>query len=82
MKRFSCVAILLLTIFAFSGCGSVDKAFLKGVETYTVDSGLLNEYDAYVDKDQALDESSKSLRKGTSGGLRKLLLEARKNAGK
>lgn len=80
MKRLLLVPVMI-GVFCVTGCGTVDKAFVRGVEAYSVESGMLEQYDQYVDKDSSLTPESKKIRKDTTAGFRKLILEAKKNAG-
>ena len=72
--------VLTTVLLAFSalmsvGCGSVNEAFVNGVDAYANDSGMLNEYDRYVEADPTLDADSKRIKKDTSAGLRRLVAE-------
>jgi hypothetical protein len=64
---------------ATTGCAlfkSPDKAFVTGVNAYAVDSGLLDEYDKYVDADPNLKPESKKIRHDSATGLRKIIKDA------
>ena len=80
MKLRFVSSLILVAVCLVSGCGSVNEAFLKGVDAYANDSGLLNEYDRYVDADPALAPETKKIRKDTAAGLRKLVAEAKKES--
>lgn len=64
---------------AASGCRGGDltreKAFHDGVKAYTVDSGMLKEYQQYVEADPALKPETKKIRKDTATGLVRLIDE-------
>ena len=77
MKRlalgFGVVLVLLL-----SGCCGIlsrEVAFHDGVKQYAIESGMLKEYEAYIDADPNLKESTKKIRKGTPAGLRALIAQ-------
>lgn len=74
MRMALAVTLAILT----AGCCGVtsrEKAFYDGVKDYTVDSGMLSEYEKYVDADPALKPETKKIRKDTSKGLRALIDE-------
>lgn len=78
-KRFLLVVAFAALAMA-SGCGSVNQAFVDGVEASAVKSGLLAEYDAYVDADPKIkDPETRRIRKQSSARLRGLIEEARRN---
>lgn len=69
------VGILTLCAVGCCGVSSREAAFHDGVKQYTVSSGMLDEYDRYVDADPKLKDDSKKIRKDTSKGLRALIVE-------
>jgi hypothetical protein len=77
MKKIFFVMAMAL---AASGCGGSarEAAFLDGVKQYTVASGMLDEYEKYVDADPALKPDTKTIRKNTAKGLRTLIVEEEK----
>jgi hypothetical protein len=72
------VGILALCAVGCCGNTSREAAFHDGVKQYAVESGLLDEYDKYVDADPAIKDSTKVIRKNTSKGLRALIAEEQK----
>lgn len=69
------VMLLLLTVLLLPAC-SINKAFVKGVDSGT--SVILPRYEEYVTKDATLDEDSKKERIRTSTELKKLIEDAKK----
>jgi len=72
---------ILLTVFVailmVGCCGSQSReaAFHDGVKQYAVGSGLLDEYEKYVDADPVLKPETKKIRKDTAKGFRALIAE-------
>lgn len=59
-----------------AGCGgnlSRESAYHDGVKQYTISSGMLDEYEKYVDADPKLKDQTKKIRKDTSKDFRKLI---------
>ncbi len=77
MKRLALgfgIALALLS----SGCCEIlsrEAAFHDGVKQYAIESGMLDEYEAYIDADPNLKASTKKIRKGTPAGLRALIAQ-------
>lgn len=66
---------------AMMGCcifESPNKAFVAGVDAGVNSSGLLDEYDKYLDADSKLKDDSKKIRHQTAASLRKLIEDAKK----
>ena len=80
--RGGCFAVLVvLAALGFSGCAlfeSPNKAFVAGVDAGVNSSGLLDEYDKYIDADPKLKDDSKKIRHQTAASLRKLIEDAKK----
>lgn len=66
-----------LTLLMVGCCGNLSReaAYHDGVKQYALESGMLNEYEAYVAADPKLKDETKKIRKGTSEGLRKLIAQ-------
>lgn len=75
MIRKLILAALAAVALAGTACkaGPRERAFTEGVEALAVDSGLLKEYEGYVEKDPAIKEETKKLRKETSAKLKQLI---------
>lgn len=83
MKRiFGGLRLLVLLFFvaplvgATTGCAlfcKPDAAFIAGVDAGANGSGLLDEYDAYVEADPKIKPETKKIRHDTAAGLRKLI---------
>ena len=78
MKRIGLLAILL-TVLVLAGCGTLDQAFVDGVDKSAVKSGLLDEYEQYVENDPNLSDTTKVIRKNTAKELRDLIEKAKKS---
>ena len=80
MKRLALGFGVLLALLSSGCCGvlSREAAFLDGVKQYSIESGLLKEYDAYIDADPNLKATTKTIRKQSSAGLRALIAEEEK----
>ena len=85
MKRL--LRFLLALVFiaglcpAMTGCAlfqSPNKALVAGMDAGLNQSGLLAEYDKYVDADPKLKDGDKKIRHDTAAGLRKLVEDAKK----
>jgi hypothetical protein len=75
--------VFCLALSSLTGCAlfaNPQAAFVTGVDAGLNGSGLLDEYDKYLDADPKLDAESKKLRHGTSAGLRKLVKDAQASA--
>ncbi len=72
--------LLLALALPSVGCGASAReiAFLDGVKQYTVASGMVDEYEKYVDADPVLKPDTKTIRKNTVKGLRALIAEEEK----
>lgn len=77
MRLAKWALVLVASAVLLSGCG-VNEAFVSGVDEYANRSGLLDEYDRYIDADPKLSGDTKKIRKNTSRGLRRLIEEAKK----
>lgn len=82
-SEFALLAVMLvvftLILTSLSGCAlfqSPQAAFVTGVDAGLNTSGLLDEYDKYVEADGALKGDSKKIRHETAIKLRKLILDA------
>lgn len=76
MLMIVCVLVALLSL---SGCAlfeSPNTAFVTGVDAGLNGSGLLDEYDKYIDADPNLKSDSKKIRHQTAAQLRKLIADA------
>lgn len=69
------VGILALCAVGCCGNASREAAFHDGVEQYAVKSGMLDEYEKYVDADPKIKDETKKIRKDTSKGLRALIAQ-------
>jgi hypothetical protein len=71
------VVLVLLLVSSVGCCGTLSRetAFHDGVKQYAVESGMLAEYEAYVEADTKIKPETKVIRKGTSKGLRALIAE-------
>jgi hypothetical protein len=70
-------AVLLCS--AATGCclfSKSDAAFIAGVDAGVNGSGLLDEYDAYIEADPKIKPETKKIRHDTAAGLRKLIKDA------
>jgi hypothetical protein len=74
MRKTGMIFLALVLMLA-GGCINPNKAFVEGVEAYTEESGMLDEYCRYVDQDETLPDDMKAIRKDTAAGLRKLVKE-------
>ncbi len=77
MKRLALGFGVALALLSSGCCGvlSREAAFLDGVKQYTTESGMLKEYEAYIDADPNLKASTKEIRKDTPAGLRALIAQ-------
>jgi hypothetical protein len=71
------LAAILLFVALSGCCGSTSReaAYHDGVKQYALESGMLDEYEKYVDADPKLKDATKKIRKDTSKGLRALIAE-------
>lgn len=68
------MAVLALCMVGCCGSFSRETAYHEGVKEYTLKSGLLDEYEAYVAADpKILKDETRKIRKGTAQDLRKLI---------
>lgn len=68
----------VLALLATGCCGNLSReaAYHEGVKEYTLKSGLLDEYEAYVAADpKILKDDTRKIRKGTAQDLRKLIAQ-------
>jgi len=78
MRTFLTAVVLALA----TGCcatGARESAYHDGVKQYAVESGLLDEYEKYIDADPVLKPQTKVIRKGTVKGFRALITEEEKS---
>lgn len=78
MKKIAFFFVVILVFGLVGCCAGREAAFADGVEQYAVKSGLLAEYDAYIDADPNLKSETKRIRKDTSAGLRRLIDEEKR----
>jgi len=81
MRTILALALAVLTLLFAAGCGNKarEEAFHDAMDQGLLRSGLLDEYDKYLDKDASIiDPKTRELRKGTSAGLRKNLAEEKR----
>ena len=80
MRTILALALALLSLFAAGCCSTVrEAAFYDAMDQGLLKSGMLDEYDKYLDKDTSIiDPKTRELRKGTSAGLRKNLAEEKR----
>jgi hypothetical protein len=74
------VFLVFLLASSIGCCGTLSRetAYHDGVKQYTVESGMLTEYEAYIEADAKLKPETKVIRKNTSKGLRALLAQEEK----
>ena len=73
------VLLFALISFSMSGCAlfqSPNEALVTGIDAGLNSSGLLDEYDKYVEADGNLKSDSKKIRHDTAFKLRKLISDA------
>lgn len=78
MRKLLAACVLALMC---SGCLKTlqrEVAYHDGVKQYTIKSGMLDEYEAYLEADPSLGETTKKIRKATPAGLRALIAEEEK----
>ncbi len=79
MRKLLAVAcVLALTC---SGCLKTlqrEVAFHDGIKQEVLKSGLLDEYEAYLEADPVLGKTTKKIRKGTATAIRALIAEQEK----
>ncbi len=73
MRKILGACILALMCVGCCGVASREAAYHDGVKQYALESGLLDEYDKYIDADPKLKDTTKKIRKQTSAGFRKLI---------
>lgn len=79
IKKLMVLVVILVPALVLGGCCSArEAAFADGVDQYANKSGLLAEYDRYVENDPNLSSDTKKIRKGTSEGLRMLIEEEKR----
>jgi hypothetical protein len=79
LRWFGLVFVATLLCSGAMGCAlfsSPNASFVAGVDAGLNQSGLLDEYDKYIDADTKLTADSKAIRHQTSAGLRKLVKDA------
>lgn len=76
--------LVILTLSSVGCCGTLSRetAFHDGVKQYAISSGLLAEYEKYVDADPKLKDETKKIRKDTSKGFKALIDQEEKALGK
>lgn len=73
MRKILIACSLALMCVGCCGVTSREVAYHDGVKQYALESGLLAEYDKYIDADPAIKASTKKIRKQTSAGFRALI---------
>ncbi len=89
--RLLIAVVLSLSVVGCCKNLSREGAYHDGVKQYALESGLLEQHDAYIDADprwvakdgddsetKARKERTKKIRKGTTAGFRKLIAEEEK----
>ncbi len=79
--RKSLIAFAIIAITACTGCCSNlsrEGAYHDGVKQLVIESGLLGEYEGYLEADASIKEGTKKIRKGTATELRALIAEEEK----
>lgn len=74
------VFLVFLLASSIGCCGTLSRetAYHDGVKQYAVSSGLLDEYEKYIDADPKLKDETKKIRKDTSKGFKALILQEEK----
>ena len=78
MKRIGLLAILL-TVLVLAGCGTLDQTFVNAMDKGAVESGLLDEYEQYVENDPNLSDTTKVIRRNSAKELRTTIEKAKKS---
>lgn len=73
MRKILAVCVLALGVSGCCGVLSRERAYHDGVKAYAIDSGLLGEYERYVDNDLRM-----TVKEGDSDETRKKKNQARK----
>ncbi len=76
--RKALIAFAVVVITTCSGCRSNlsrEGAYHDGVKQLVIESGLLDEYEGYLEADASIKEGTKKVRKGTATELRALIAE-------
>ena len=76
--RKTLIAFAVIVIAACTGCCSNlsrEGAYHDGVKQLIIESGLLDEYEGYLEADASIKEGTKKIRKGTATELRALIAE-------
>lgn len=76
------IAVLALCAVGCCGSASREAAYHDGVKQYTTSSGMLDEYEKYIDADPKLKDDTKKIRKDTSKGLRALIAQEEQSLNK
>lgn len=78
MRKVAAALVCALAL-ALGACATArEKAFHDAVEQLTVKSGMLSQYQKYVDDDPKLKAESKKIRRETADRLRAVLDEERR----
>jgi hypothetical protein len=78
LRRLVFVLVVVGVMLPAAACvQSPDEALVTGLEAQILESGLLDEYEAYIKADPQLKEGTKKIRLGTAAGVRELLKDAR-----
>lgn len=75
------VLITCALLLACTGCCNTlsrEAAYHDGVKNAVLESGLLDEYEAYLAADPVIKDRTKEIRKGTSTKFRELIAEEEK----
>ena len=77
MRKVLSACVLVFVVAILTGCPAAnlqrENAYHDGVKQYALESGLLEEYDKYIDADPSLKPNTKKIRKQTSAGFRALI---------
>jgi hypothetical protein len=67
----------ILALLMVGCCGNLSResAYHDGVKQYTIESGMVSEYEAYITADPKLKDDTKKIRLGTAAGLKKLIAQ-------
>lgn len=78
MRKILLLGILWGSISLGACCTAREKAFHDGVDQLVNKSGLLSEYEKYVESDPSIKAETKKIRKETATSLRNLIEEEKK----
>jgi len=75
MKVVMLAVVVAISLTGCCGTSSREAAFHDGVKQYTLASGMLDEYEKYVEADPVIKPETKKIRKDTAKGLRALIAQ-------